>query len=280
MNRLSSPDLVPDFDVGPVQGAHRQRAVQGELHVARARRFLARRGDLLAEVGRRDDLFRQRHAVIRQEDHPEQPPRPGVVVDDLAHVVDELDDLLGGPIPRRRLAGQNAGARRGRLPAVFHQGEIFVDDEHDEQQLPLVLVDALDLHIEQRVRVYGCPQCVLHVAGQGVLVGLLGGGEPLPETCIVGERFQGAQLLQVGDPAVADGLGDQCGQGRVGLEQPAARRHAVGLVIKFLRPELVEVGDQGRLDEFGVHGRDAVDRVAADNRQVRHADLRRRGSPR
>ena len=43
MKMLSAPDAVADFDVGAVQRADGQRAVQRQLHVAGARRLHARR---------------------------------------------------------------------------------------------------------------------------------------------------------------------------------------------------------------------------------------------
>ena len=41
----------------------------------------------------------------------------------------------------------------------------------------------------------------------------LGLAEGVAEAAVVGQRLQLAQLAQVGDPAVADGLGDQRGPG-------------------------------------------------------------------
>ena len=72
--------LLADLDVGAVERADGERAVQGELHVARARGLLAGRGDLLGNVGRRDDLLRERHAVIRQERHLEPAVDAGSVL--------------------------------------------------------------------------------------------------------------------------------------------------------------------------------------------------------
>ena len=43
-------DLLRDLDVRTVDGADEQAAVQAELHVRRARRLRARRGDVLADV--------------------------------------------------------------------------------------------------------------------------------------------------------------------------------------------------------------------------------------
>jgi hypothetical protein len=53
MKMLSVADLLADLDVGAVEGADRERAVQRELHVAGAGGLLAGGGDLLGQVGRR-----------------------------------------------------------------------------------------------------------------------------------------------------------------------------------------------------------------------------------
>ena len=69
-------DLLADLDVGAVERADRERAIQRQLHVAGARRFHARRRDLLREIRRRHDALRERHVVVGQEQHPELPGRP------------------------------------------------------------------------------------------------------------------------------------------------------------------------------------------------------------
>jgi hypothetical protein len=55
MKMLSGPTSFADLDVGAVQGADGQRAVERELHVAGARGLGAGGGDLLGQVGGRDD---------------------------------------------------------------------------------------------------------------------------------------------------------------------------------------------------------------------------------
>ena len=72
MKMLSSPTSSADLDVGAVHRADGQRAVQRELHVAGARGLRARRGDLLGQLGRREDLLGQRDAVVGQEHDLEQ----------------------------------------------------------------------------------------------------------------------------------------------------------------------------------------------------------------
>ncbi len=58
---------------------------------------------------------------------------------------------------------------------------------------------------------------------------------------------------------------------RVRLRQPAPRRDAVGHVDEALGPQAGEVGEDGLHQQLRVQRRHAVDLVAADDRQVRHA---------
>ena len=53
----------------------------------------------------------QRDAVVGQEGHLQQPLTSRVAVHHIGHVVNELDDLLGGPVAGRRLAGEDDGTR-------------------------------------------------------------------------------------------------------------------------------------------------------------------------
>ena len=101
----------------------------------------------------------------------------------------------------------------------------------------------------------------------------LGLAEGVAKAPVVGQRLELAQLAEVGDPAIADGLGDRAGQRRVGQQQPAPRRDAVGLVVETLGKHLGQVLDRLRAQQLGVNGGHAVGAVRADDRQVGHADL-------
>ena len=85
--------------------------------------------------------------------------------------------------------------------------------------------------------------------------------------------FSLRELAEVGDPAVADGLGDRAGERRVRQQQPAPRRDAVGLVVEPLGEHLGQVLDRRLAQQLGVDRGDAVGAVRADDRQVGHADL-------
>ncbi len=58
----------------------------------------------------------------------------------------------------------------------------------DVEQLPLVLMDALDLHVKHGVRVEFDAMPFLCQLGQGFLVGPLDGQELAPENWIVRQR--------------------------------------------------------------------------------------------
>ena len=63
------------------------------------------------------------------------------------------------------------------------------------------------------------------------------------------------------------------GERRVGQQQPAPRRDAVGLVVEALGEHLGQVLDRHRAQQLGVDCGHAVGAVRADDGQVGHADL-------
>ena len=68
-------------------------------------------------------------------------------------------------------------------------------------------------------------------------------------------------------------LVEQPREPRVAQHHEAARRDAVGHVVEPLRPQLGEVVQHGLLQQRRVQRGDAVDGVAADGREVRHAHV-------
>ncbi len=59
---------------------------------------------------------------------------------------------------------------------------------------------------------------------------------------------------------------------RIAQGDEAPRSNAVGDVAKLLRPELGEIAKHGLLEQLGVQRGDTVDRVAADDGEIRHPD--------
>ena len=83
------------------------------------------------------------------------------------------------------------------------------------EQLALVFVDALDLHVEQAGRVHADAGGLVDQRGQALLVVGLHGPEFGTEAGVVGMRHQAAQQVQVTPPGAAQGAVDQLGEARV-----------------------------------------------------------------
>ena len=104
----------------------------------------------------------------------------------------------------------------------------------------------------------------------GSALGLEEGGAKI---AVVGQRFQPAQLAEVGYPAVADGLGDGARERGIRQQQPAARRDAVGLVVEPLRKHLGQIFHRHCAQQSGMNRGHTVGAVRADDGQIRHPDL-------
>ena len=89
---------------------------------------------------------------------------------------------------------------------------------------------------------------------------------------IANERLELFELTQIGDPVTTDMITDQLGHGRVGMRNPTARSHTIGLVIELLRPEFIEVTEHPLLQQPGVQRGNTINGIAADNREVGHAN--------
>ena len=263
-------DEFADLDVGAVERADGERAVEGELHVAGPRSLHARRRDLLGKVGGRDQHLGETDVVVGDEHHAQDVAHRRVRVDDAGDVVRQFDDELGVVIGRRRLAGEELHPRR---PVPFRVRADLVVERHrldDVEELALVLVDALDLDVEDRVRVEPQSHAVADEMREAVLVLALHLGEGVLEGRVVGVLLEVAERVDVVEEARADGVDEQVGQAGVALLEPAARGDAVGLVVDAVGEHAVEVLEDRHLEQVRVHRRDAVDRVRADEGEVAH----------
>ena len=99
-------------------------AVQGELHVPGARRLVPGGGDLFGEIRGGVDALGVFHVQVGQEDHPQAAAHVAIVVDDLAHAVDEADDKFRLHVARGRLAREDDRARCFRAVQVQLQAPV------------------------------------------------------------------------------------------------------------------------------------------------------------
>mmetsp|Transcript_9956 Transcript_9956/g.31632 ORF Transcript_9956/g.31632 Transcript_9956/m.31632 type:complete len:212 (-) Transcript_9956:1700-2335(-) len=198
--------LLANLDVGAVHGADDEAAVHNELHVRGAAGLRASRGDVLRRVRGGDDLLGHGHAVVGQEGKLQVGAHVGVGVDDIRHVVDELDDGLRAVVARRRLA---ANAREALLDlGAVHRGhgldlQVPVDLVAHIHHLALVLVDALHLHVDQARRVHVEVAMLLNPSDEAHLAALLGRGPLLLEGLVVLELADAPDEGEVLEPSVA-----------------------------------------------------------------------------
>ena len=101
----------------------------------------------------------------------------------------------------------------------------------------------------------------------------LGLTEVALKAAVVGERLESAELRQIGNPVLADCVGDHVRKGRVGQQQPPPRRDAVGLVGESLGKNLGEVFDRRLAQQLRMNRGDAVGAVRADDGQIGHANF-------
>ena len=138
-----------------------------------------------------------------------------------------------------------------RLRSV-KDGQISVDDIEDIHQLPLILVDTLDLNIVQSIERDVVTSVRLDPPLEPCLVLSLDLDESIHEvfvSCI------GSQLLQVverRDPLVdaTEGVTDQVGELWITAVDPSSWSDTVGLVLEFTRVQLVELFEDSLLQEL------------------------------
>ena len=143
----------------------------------------------------------------------------------------------------------------------------------DVQQLALVLMETLYLHVEDGARIYGDSVVLQDVFRQTHLVLVLDIHELLLGLLVVRVNLQLRDLGQVGDPLVADVGRYPVSQQRVSVKQETALGDAVGLVVELLRHHLIEVLQLLVLQDLGVESRHAVYGVAGHDGQMGHLHL-------
>ena len=181
----------------------------------------------------------------------------------------------------RRLAGEEERPRRHFEVRVLAQPVVEHDDVQRVQQLPLVLVNALDLAVEDRVRIDADAGRLPSASPRNATWPRAWLAERVAEAARRRRAASASQLVKIGDPAVADRLGD-CSRASAGLASSSQRRGVTPLVLLLkrsgnisARSRTVVVRSSSRMDR-----RDAVRAVRADDGEVGHADLAHRRLPR
>ena len=144
-----------------------------------------------------------RDIIVGQEDHTHVISDFLVVVDGLSQTVDKFDDPLGGEVSGSSLASDHRGSWNEllsilRLRLLDHQ--VSMRNVERVHQLPLVLMDSLNHHIEQRVFIHGDPALLSDPSCQTFLVLKLDGHELLDELLVVDVLHQIPHFVHVMEP--------------------------------------------------------------------------------
>ena len=131
------------------------------------------------------------------------------------------------------------------------------DDVQNVQQLPFVLVDSFDLHVEHRHGIDLLMLCFQKPFSKSVFVLLFDLLNVAHEGFVVDEFLQAFEFVERGDPFFTDflpmnemydglaggnrtHLGNGIAQIRIAQDEPTARRDAVGFVLELVRRQFVE----------------------------------------
>ena len=115
----------------------------------------------------------------------------------------------------------------------------------DVQQLPLILMQTLDLHVEDRIRVDVDAVVLRDIGGKAHLVLALDRLQIFQNIRIIAVRKQRFERVRILQEAVADERLQIAGQRRVRLAQPAAVCNAVGDVQEAAVIEIVIIPEDG-----------------------------------
>ncbi len=165
------PYLLKNLNVGPVQGPHGHRTVEHQLHVPGAAGLGPGQGNLLRDLRRRHQTFTHGDVVLLNKDYLQLAPGIGIVVNNRRQIVDELENLLGQVVPRRRLGPEDVGLGQEGSVGVLLDPEILGQNVQGVEVLALVLVKPLYLNVKNGVGIYGDAPLLLEVPGKVRFVG-------------------------------------------------------------------------------------------------------------
>lgn len=199
-NPYMSESVLLDTHISTIARSDDEATVEAELHVARSRCLGSGGRDMLADVTCRADNLSFTDIIVLQEDDLQQVADIRILVDHLTNLVDEVDHGLRHPVSRCGLASKDGDAWSELLLLLGRHLldlKVAVDYTKDIQLLTLVLVNALDLHIEKCSGVDGDAVVLLDVLCKSHLVRVLDLAELLPEVLVIDERLELMQESQV-----------------------------------------------------------------------------------
>ena len=264
---------VQHFNVRAVQSTNGQRAVDHQLHAARAACFLTCKRDLLTDIRRGDQNLRGADVIVLKEHQIELLLDLGVLFNVLADHAKQLNDALCHLIAGSSLSTEDIGLRRHFQIGVVTQLQINADDVERIEQLTLVLVQTLDLYVINAMGIDLLPRLAIQMLCKSNLVCMLDIAHALYHSRIVSKLGKLGKLLGIVTVARTNAFIQQTCQTGVGIAQPAAMCNTVGDVEELLGIHLIEVLEYRFGQNTGVQLGNAVDAMAADDAKICHSDL-------
>ena len=143
------------------------------------------------------------------------------------------------------------------------QQELQLRDVHRAQKLALILVQALDLHVKDRVAVEREAVRAEHPRGQPLLVERLDLLEPRKHGGIIRRALQTRELLGVQEIAItAEHIAHERVQAGIALGKPPAVVNAVCDIGKAARIERADIAEEVAAQDLPVQGGDPVNGLA------------------
>ena len=210
--------------------------------------------------------------IVLHEDDLHHAVHSRIAVDEIGHAVYIMNNCFCTAVARRSFCTEDECGGRKVLDAAVLDRQIQIHDAQRIEQLALILMQALDLHVKDK-RWVKCNALMLldHAAQLAFLLKL--DGVELLDGHFVNTSLQSFQLVEMFQISCADLAVEQTAEFRVRQAQPAAGRNAVGLVLEALGVDGIPVFEQIVLENLRVNLGNAVDTGGHIDRQIRHMRL-------
>ena len=266
-------DFLNNLHICAVHRTECQRTVEHKLHVAGAARLLRSGRDLFGDICCRKDPLRIGNFVVLDEYHLDAVLDNRIVIYLVCHCIDELDRKLCILVARCCLRTENEGSRIKFHARIFLDLIIEIHHMKNVHELSLVLVQSLDLHVKDGIRVYGHIVVLFDIFCQTHLVLALDLHELFLCHRIIDILHQPFDHRKVYNPVLSYLLSHPVREQRIAVKQETSLCDAVCLVVELLREHLVKVSELLILENLCVKSCHAVYTVSGNDCHVCHLNL-------
>ena len=261
--------FLSDLHICTIQGTQGYRTVKHQLHIAGAGSLCAGRRDLLRNIRGGDDVLSVGAVIVLHEHHFQLILHIGIVVHQLGDPVDIADNGLGPGITGSGLCTENESCGLEIRQFAVFQAEVDIHNRQGVHQLPLVLVQTLDLDVKNEIRIQFYALTLGNDLAKLLLLLPLHVVE-LTHQVIIDHGFQFCQTVQIGEEVAANTVTDQLGQFGVTQTHPATGCNTVGLVLETLGINSIPIPEQIVLQNLAVDLSNAIDVTAHIDAEVCH----------